>query len=457
MFEFATERGQSILQGGGMKDRLSLAAFFLASAFAAFLYGFFAHAKWLPPAALVISTYETIENLVLNWRNDFGFEPTRLLVQIDGTARSGQVNFENPDATASSRPVVVAHPGAAPGNRFISGLTYGRSTLMGALLLDQAGEVIHFWPINFEKISENGESPNNVYLHGIEPLRDGSIVVNFDNGDFLARIDPCGEIVWKSPGRFHHSATVSYDGTIWSWANPEVPVEAKGNVQPEFLVQVDSGTGRRLDEISLENDIIASSRNFGSLALHTWESDDEVVYCCDAFHPNDAETLPPDLAPAFPMFAVGDVLISLRSLNMIAVLDPKSHEIKWSQIGPWHRQHDPDFLPNGTISVLDNNMARGASRIIAIDPSSNETKIVFDGAKRNNFYTWRRGRHQTLPNGNIVLVESEKGRVIEANPAGDIVWRYENVFDAERNGLVNDALVLPIDFFSEGALNCPAS
>ena len=56
----------------------------------------------------------------------------------------------------------------------------------------------------------------------------------------------------------------------------------------------------------------------------------------------DVEELGPELADAFPQFAVGDLLVSMRSLNLIAVLDGSTHDVKWWQIGPWHRQHDPD-------------------------------------------------------------------------------------------------------------------
>jgi hypothetical protein len=193
----------------------------------------------------------------------------------------------------------------------------------------------------------------------------------------------------------------------------------------------------------------------GSFALRTEENPDDVVLCCDPFHPNDVDVLSPDMAPAFHMFEAGDLLISLRSINMIAVVDPETARVKWSQIGPWFQQHDPDFLPNGTISLYNNNMGLGASQIMVVDPATGETKVVFDGARHGNFYSWRRGRHQPLANSNIMITESERGRVIEVTPDGRIVWQYENIYDAEWNGLVNDALVLPLDFFDEGALTCP--
>lgn len=280
----------------------------------------------------------------------------------------------------------------------------------------------------------------------------------------LARIGPCGEVMWVTEGRFHHVVTQSYDGTLWSWESPAQPdpravADAKaagGNRETQYLVQLDAATGERLRSISLERDIIAANGLVGRMALRTQENPRQLTYCCDPFHPNDIEILPPELAAAFPLFVPGDLLISLRSINLVAVLDHATLRPKWSGTGPWHQQHDPDFLPDGTISVFNNNMGLGASQIVVANPATGEHRVAFDGAARGNFYSWRRGRHQHLPNGNIVIAESERGRVIEVNRAGEIVWAFENVYDATRNGLINDAVVLADDFFEKGALNCPA-
>ena len=60
-----------------------------------------------------------------------------------------------------------------------------------------------------------------------------------------------------------------------------------------------------------------------------------------------------------------------------------------------------------------------------------------------------------LDNGNTLIVESERGRVLETAPDGELLWVYNNTFDAERNGLVNEAFVIDYGFFTEGLPNCP--
>jgi len=420
-----------------------LLAFVASVAFLAYALGYFTSFKNLPPNSVIVSAHDTAVDLWLHWKNDLGLAPTRLLVPAARPER---------DLRRTSDPAR-----AAPGYRFIAALTPKRDSLAGALLLDQSGRELHYWPIDYGKLAPGGLSPSNVYLHGTMPLPDGSLIVVFDNGDLMARLGPCGEALWVNRGQFHHALGLSDDGTAWAWEYQERTTADGEKVNKEMIVQVELASGRRLRQISLEDDIVDGQALHGRFAILSQESAEKVAYCCDHFHPNDVKPLPPALAPAFPMFRPGDLLISLRSLNMIAVIDPGTAQVKWSQIGPWHRQHDPDFMPDGTISVLNNNMGLGASQIVVVDPKTGGVRIAFDGATRDNFYTWRRGRHQWLPNGNIMIAETEKGRAIEVDPTGEIVWQYNNVFDEARNGVVSEALGLPSDFFAEGALSCAPS
>jgi len=42
------------------------------------------------------------------------------------------------------------------------------------------------------------------------------------------------------------------------------------------------------------------------------------------------------------------------------------------------------------------------------------------------FFTNGAGAQQRLPNGNTLITESERGRVIEVSPDGEVVWEYIN-------------------------------
>lgn len=142
-------------------------------------------------------------------------------------------------------------------------------------------------------------------------------------------------------------------------------------------------------------------------------------------------------------------MVSVRNLNLIVIIDAVTEKIKWSMTGPYIRQHDPDFLGNGQISVFDNRADSkggkilGGSRILSIDPATRKVHVLYEGSDKNSFYTTICGKCQHLPNGNILIVESDAGRVFEVTPSGQIVWSYINRYDEDEVYRVLEAIRLP--------------
>jgi hypothetical protein len=54
-------------------------------------------------------------------------------------------------------------------------------------------------------------------------------------------------------------------------------------------------------------------------------------------------------------------------------------------------------------------------------------------------FTSIRGKHQILPNGNILMVEFAAGRILEVDASGELVWEYVNRYDAETVAEVSQA------------------
>lgn len=427
MVREASKRGTT---GTGVRQSLPLLMFMFAVAFFAFFYGYLSAVKKLPPHGIIRTAHETVVDLAKYWKNDFNIEPTRHLVE----SRPERSAFATYHADR-----------LAPGNRLVSGLTGGRSALNGALLYAPDGEELHYWPVDYDVLDPDGPDPENVLLHGISVFRDGAIIVSFDEGEVLAKIDACGRVIWKNQGWYHHAVSKSHDGTAWAlnWVSDS-----------DTLDQVDVGTGELIQRISLMEDVILPHQRQGIFMIKYPESEDKIITPVDPFHTNDIEILSPESASAFPAFEAGDLLISLREINLVAVVGSSDHDLRWWSTGPWYRQHDPDFLPDGTISVFDNNMGFGTSRILTINPQTGKQSTLLEGGESLPFYSWRRGQHEHLDNGNLLITESEKGRVLEFDAGGDLVWEFNNIFDQTRNGIVTRAMVLPQDFFEPGALEC---
>ena len=418
-----------------MKEKHARYLFLFSVAFLAYLTGVLTGAFELPPYKLVSSSIRDVAGFVIHWKNDLGIEPTRHLYR--GQKSRTVWNIVDPQRMSK-------------GLRVVASVTPSHEALYGVRLFDQDGNELHYWPVHYDRLDPDGRSPNNIFLHGFSVFEDGAIVVNFDRGGALAKIDACGNTLWKLGGGFHHLVNRSYDGSIWAWQY------RTDYTFDHWLVQIDPVSGDFLRRISLIEDIILKPDQMGIFGVLRFDEVTPSRYQSDPFHPNDVEILGPDKSDAFPEFGTGDIMISLRSLNLVAVLDSESLKAKWYQHGPWHRQHDPDFQPDGTITVFDNRLDLGQSQIVRIDPLSGEWASLFRGSDEIPFYTRMRGQHQLLENGNLLLTPANSGRVLEVSPQGKLVWEYQNVFDETRNGVVSMAMLVPEDFFAPGALTCPS-
>lgn len=418
-----------------MRDRTPLLAFCASIVVLSTLYGAAAARNdWFPNPQISLAI-GTIGDLQTYWKNDVGLEPTRHLVAA-----------RNPGRAGISESFRVYQPEAvAPGYVLVAGLSTDQTrAAFDVVLYDAAGNTLHKWPVDYAVVDPEGLKPLHVMLHGMEVLEDGSLVVTFDAGRVIARLDACGQPVWITPGEFHHSVSLDDRGGVWAWRN-------------EDIVRLDAETGRETTEIGLKDKIMqAAGGQQGVLSIrsHIDEDGASLRYEPDAFHANDVEPLRADIADRFPQFEAGDLLISLRELNLVAVVDPDDGRIVWWQHGPWLKQHDPDFQTDGTITVYDNASGSAVSRILRVDPGTRRIETVFAGSDAVPFYNWQRGKHQVLANGNVLITESERGRIFEAAPDGSVVWERERVWDADRNVIVTEARHVEPDFFRDGAPSC---
>lgn len=320
-----------------------------------------------------------------------------------------------------------------PGLTLVSGVLETAQGLHAALLLDPDGRVLHRWRISDEDI---GFPDYRVRPDGIEPLPDGSLIVAMTNGDSLTRYDACGGVIWRRRGNHHHSVALDGAGHAWTWLDEHI-----------VRVRVEDGKADRLITLA---EVIAANPDIDPLGIRQEDYWAKSQWTNDALHGNDIEPLPPALAPAFPGFEAGDLLVSLRSINLVFVLDPDDLRIKWWRQGAGRRQHDPDWNPDGTITFFDNNMHRGVSRIRRIDPATFALGTVVSG-EPHGLYTQIMGRHQIRADGSVMIVSSYQGRAFEVAPDGRVVFDYVNTFRASDNrvGVLGDVHVLPPDFYEE--------
>jgi hypothetical protein len=144
----------------------------------------------------------------------------------------------------------------------------------------------------------------------------------------------------------------------------------------------------------------------------------------DVLHPNSVKVLSPKLAPKFPLFKAGQVLLSFRSPSALAVLDLRTRSMAWAARGVWRCQHDARFLDDGGLLVFDNLGWPHGSRVVEYDPVTQAIPWAYGFENAGAFSAAFRGCAQRLPNGNSLLVDPGGCRVLEVSEDREVVWQW---------------------------------
>ena len=405
------------------------------------------------PYPMVRSAVKSARDLYNNWPSYFGQEPTKFL-QPSRYEGEG-VTKHDPQR-------------ADQGLTFLTGLFDMQPS---AQIIDREGNVVHRWVPDFEQIWHNSgvdfsdrSQPFNAWdvaIHGALALPDGSLLINYNRT--LVRLDKCSRPEWITRHRTHHSVFRSEDGTFWfplmefTRDRDKLPKKIKPPYIKEYALQL-SETGEVLQQFDLDQILIDNDLEAVLLTTGTEQVSNSVA---DFTHLNDIEVLQSEDADAFPLFEAGDIMVSYRNHNLIFIFEPETKTVKWYQFGPWLRQHDPDFLPDGTIAVFNNRRDHtqdgavfGGSSIMIHDPVTRETSLLYEQTPETPFFTDVMGKHERTPNGNLLVVETKAGRIFEITDQGEIVWEFINRFDADRIAQMAEATRLPNDYFTVEDWSC---
>ena len=348
--------------------------------------------------------------------------------------------------------VTIHQPGRmAPGLTLVSGL--GPGYFADARVVDAQGRVVQQWDLDWFKLWPKPDhlpswavikGPPGPLTHGIVLADNGDLIFNFERGG-LMRVDACGRVRWKLAHMTSHAVFRDEDGNLWvpdeTWApmrDPDLPA-FRGPIEDDYLLKI-TPEGRILKRWRMF-DLLRQNNLLGLLYLDTHNAN-FAVGVPDPLHLNDVDIFPRSMPPG--RFRPGDVMVSLRNINMVIVFDPETDLIRHIFQGVFVRQHDPDFVDGNSISLFDNasqtaNTPGQRSRIVELHADGRPPRIVFEGTKSHPFFSYIMGRHQALSNGNMLLAETTNGRALEVDPRGKPVWEWRNIYDKDHVGLLSEA------------------
>ncbi len=295
-------------------------------------------------------------------------------------------------------------------------------------LINMKGQIVHHWDMPSPTASGVSILPNGNHLRisktGIEPTANiGSV------GSDLVEVDWEGNVVWKYVDPYmHHDYHLMANGNFMLNRHvpipPEIAAKLKGGI-PETELEDGSMYGNGHHEIDRDGNVLWNWVGYEHF-------DPEIESC--PLCPRSCW----DYVNGIDVFPNGDVLASVRFHNTLIRIDKNTGDIKWTW-GAWElgHQHDPSVLENGNVLVFNNNyhglpeyehrrhVNVGAfSRILEIDPITDEIVWEYRDPIANNFFSPVCGSAQRLPNGNTLICESTKGRLFEVTPDKEVVWEF---------------------------------
>lgn len=314
------------------------------------------------------------------------------------------------------------------------GRRHGRS-IREATLWDAQGKKLHSWSTDL---------PSKRRPWAIARLDQDGYLYAIVNHTALIKLDWHSNVVWMVQGRFHHDFSIADDGSIVALAERKRIIEmppgsgrgpGRAQIMEHGVVFIDprgNPTGQVWmydvvgDTPAFRRTLRRGLRGKGSAVII--DDDDEGGRgrrALDVFHANSVLALP----RAVPGLGdVGDVLVSLRNMNTVVSfsLDTGRPTWMWGE-SELIRQHDATLTSDGQVVVFDNRKPADNSRAVIVDPVSSSVTRVIGGPGSEEplrFFSLGRGLAQALPNGNIMVVASNEGRVLEVTEDDRVVWEF---------------------------------
>ena len=334
---------------------------------------------------------------------------------------------EGADASGSAGSPIGAAPW--PGERVF---TDDRSTVYA---VNEAGEV-----------RETLFVPRRTQVEFARPLQGGRMLtLSVDEGIDL--FEPDGTLVWSLDLAAHHeAAVVPRDGDVAGARLFAVAVHDARSfrgriVRFDSVVFVEEATGQ-----------VSSAPGFEPWS--TWEHREALdAAAAGPAHPlsvpptkgrpiSEPEATSEDggkSGPIYDYFHLNGIafegpqsmVVCLRNVSVVAAIALPGGTVRWAlEPGLLDWPHAPSIVQGPgdgpSVLVFDNGTHRGFSRVLLVDPTDSSVQFEWKGTPERPLWTRTRGFVEELPNRHLLVTESERGRCVEIDRHGRIVWEFLN-------------------------------
>lgn len=294
-----------------------------------------------------------------------------------------------------------------------------------ACLMDMDGKVLHRWRKPWQEIWPSPPPKKNFWSQA-RPLENGNLIALFQYKGIF-KLNSASQVLWKNDIQAHHSIYIMDNKNIVTltrrYTRGRGKIKTTSIISEDYIALLSPG-GKLIKEVPII-DLILNS-DYSPLL-------EDMKKKGDVLHANLARPLQGRIQDSCPPFKEGHLLLSVRNLSLIGIVDLENETLSWAHTSMWRFQHDPFITPQGTMLLFDNVGQKGRSRVLEIDPCSMEVKWSYRDGVHGPLYTSLIGAVQRLPNGNTLIVESDRGRAFEVTIEHNIVWEYLNPHRAGKN------------------------
>ena len=297
-------------------------------------------------------------------------------------------------------------------------------------LIDMEGKIVHTWYVKTALQSHCHLLPDGRLIY---PTRDRSRIMRAG----LRELDLASNVKWYFRCRVDHDFQVLDNGhyLISCITDYMVPSLGPGLKRNPYFIEVDR-EGRLVWEWRGEEHVDELRE---LLTPAGWEHFQKRIHGSFAFdwaHNNTLQIIPPNAtyekekaSGREPRFKPGNIIFSYRSVDIIGVIERPSGKIVWAWgPGVLDGQHMPHMLPNGHLLIFDNGTLRGWSRVIEVDPLTEQIVWEYKADPPKKFFSPYISNAQRLPNGNTLICEGGKAHLFEVTPDGEVVWDFWNPY-----------------------------
>ena len=324
---------------------------------------------------------------------------------------------------------------ASPGFTLFAPLIWGEGRVY---LVDLHGNVVHTWNMPYPPglsgyLTERG----TLFYNG--RTSEDSFLSRFPfKGGVVLEADWNGKVLWevRHPDHHHHGILLR-NGNVLLNCMGRVPDDiarrVKGGVEEDTFPSGQYAPRSKTEGGRMYSDYLAELTSAGQTVWEwrTWEHIDPVA---DGITEVQAPRTLWAQGNSVLELPDGDILASYRPTSTVIRITRKTGKIVWKLGSPTVAcQHAPTQLGNGNILIFDNGVHRlddsmPFSRLIEVNPATNEITWKYQDKPAWNFFSPRMGNAQRLPNGNTLACESSFGRFFEVTTDEEIVWEYVNPF-----------------------------